>query len=154
MMTREELAALVGPMLEERGMELVEVQSIPGRKRKLRVFVDSAGGVNVGNCAEISREIARKLDALPAFGNFVLEVSSPGMNRPIWSLEHFRRFLGERLYFETKEPRNGQIRFNGWIESVEGDVIRLRVENGGVLELSVDAIRGAHLDIDPWKGRC
>lgn len=154
MMTREAMAALVGPLLDERGLELVEMQLIPGRRPILRVFIDSAQGVDLADCAEVSRGIARKLDALePQASEYALEVSSPGMDRPIWSLEHFRRFRGENLRFELKEPRGGRFRFEGRIDSVDGEVVRLRVQDGEALELTVDAIQSACLEMDPWKGR-
>jgi ribosome maturation factor RimP len=153
MITRETMTALLDPLLTDHGLELVELQIVPGRRRLLRVFIDSASGVNVGNCAQISREITRRLDADPAAGDYVLEVSSPGMNRPIWSLEHFRRFAGEAVRFELKRPRDGELRYTGTIEGVSGDLVQLRVKGGEVLELAVDEIESARLDIDPWQGR-
>jgi len=154
MLTRERITSLVTPELTERGLELVGLQLVPGRRRIVRVFIDRAGGVNVGDCAEVSRALARRLDAeLPGAGNYVLEVSSPGMNRPVETVDQYRRFMGERVKLELKDPREGQMHFEGTIESVEGERIRFRVKDDQILELTVDAIASAHLEIDPWKGR-
>lgn len=153
MITREKMADLLDPLLADHGLELVQLQIIPGRRRILRVFIDSPAGVSVGDCAEISREISRRLDADPTSGDYVLEVSSPGMNRPIWSLEHFKRFTGQALNLETKEPRDGRVRFAGTIESVAGDVVRLRTSSGELVELAIDEIESARLNMDPWQGR-
>ena len=132
---------------------ILSVPDLAGVAARGAVFIESATGVNVGNCAQISREISRKLDADPAGGDYVLEVSSPGMNRPIWSMEHFKRFTGEAVRFETKRPRNGEMRYSGTIEGVSGDVVQLRIRGGELLELAVDEIESARLDIDPWQGR-
>ena len=154
MISRESLVALVEPLLAQRGLELVEFQLVPGRRHILRIFIDREGGVNVGDCAELSRAIARQLDAQqPPVDGYVLEVSSPGMHRPVRTLEQFKRFQGEQLRVELHEPRDGQTIFQGRIESVEGNEVRLRIADGQLLEVTLEAIRSAHLDIDPWKGR-
>ncbi len=154
MFSTESLTSLIEPLLEERGMELVELQIVPGRRRTIRLYIDHVSGVSVGDCAQVSREISRKLDAAqPDVDNYLLEVSSPGMNRPVWTLEHFERFQGEELRFEMKEPWDGQVSFEGRIESVEGEVVKLRLADGRLLEVTVDALRSARLQIDPWQGR-
>ncbi len=154
LISRESLVALVEPLLAQRGLELVEFQLVPGRRSILRLFIDRDEGVNIGDCAEVSRAIARELDALqPPVDGYVLEVSSPGMHRPVRTLEQFKRFRGEQLRVELHEPQDGQTSFQGRIESVEGDGVRLRMSDGRLLEVALDAIRSAHVDIDPWKGR-
>jgi len=155
MISRDEVAAIIAPILEEAGAELVEVQVIPGgRRTRLRVFVDREGGITVGECGQLSRRIGRDLDAAPALASgYWLEVSSPGMRRPIWKLEHFRRFVGERLVFELAEAREGRTRFDGTIEAVENERIRLRTGEGALIETDVAGIANAHLDLDPWKRR-
>jgi ribosome maturation factor RimP len=158
MLGNEELALLIRPDIEIDGSELVDVQVVPGKRRTLRIFVDRAGGVSIGDCAELSRRIARRLDRLEEqAGSYVLEVSSAGMNRPIWSLDHFRRFEGERVKIELTRPHGDQVHLTAVIGGVAGETIRLRVpagdHEGEVLDLSVDDIASARLDLDPWKGR-
>jgi ribosome maturation factor RimP len=149
----EELEARIAPLIEEAGLELVRLQVVPGhRQTQLRIFVDHEQGVSVADCARLSREIARALEDRPGVESaYRLEVSSAGMNRPIWSLEHFRRFRGEKLHFELVEPLGGRLRFHGTIEAVEGERIRLRTDEGEVLERATGEIAAAHLDLDPWR---
>jgi ribosome maturation factor RimP len=155
MIGKDELRAVIGPLLEEGGLELVLVQVVPGhRQHQLRIFVDRPGGVDVAACADLSRAVARRLEArLDMQGAYRLEVSSPGMNRPIWTLEHFRRFVGERLEFELVEPRNDQVRFRGTIAAVDGEQIVLRTEAGEDFTVGPAEIASARLDLDPWQGR-
>lgn len=158
MLTREELAALIRPEVETGGTELVDVQIVPGKRRTLRVFVDRDGGVSIGDCAELSRRIGRRLDRLEADpGNYILEVSSAGMHRPIWSLDHFQRFKGERVKITLAEPQGEAGHLTGVIEGVAGEQVRLRVpgqdDGDEVLALALAQIASARLDLDPWKGR-
>lgn len=154
MMTRDALDRLITELIEEKDLELVEFQIVAGRRQTLRIFIDGPQGVTVGDCGSVSRAIARRLDAEEKMtGEYVLEVSSPGMNRPIHTPEHFRRFAGERVRVELKEPRDGRVNFEGEIESAEGDVVKIGLQDGEVLELTMEQIQAAHLDRDPWKGQ-
>jgi ribosome maturation factor RimP len=151
----EELETLVAPLVEQEGLELVRVQVVRGHHQaQLRIFVDQERGVSVGDCARLSRAIVHRLDERPDLATaYRLEVSSAGMNRPIWKLEHYRRFLGEKLCFDLIEPRDGRVRFHGRIEAVEGDRIRLGVEDGPELEVTAEELAAAHLELDPWRRR-
>jgi ribosome maturation factor RimP len=154
MISRETLTELAEEVAGSQGLELVEIQLVPGRRQVLRVFVDGPHGIRVEECAAVSRQLMRRLEAIgPQAGDYVLEVSSPGMNRPIWSLEHYRRFQGERLRFELKEPRAGRLRFTGRILAVDGERVRLEIEGGEILELTAEEIHSARVQLDPWKGR-
>lgn len=155
MIRKEELQALFAPLLEGSDIELVQVQVVPGHKQhQLRIFVDRPGGIDIGACARLSREIARRLEErLDLRGGYRLEVSSPGMNRPIWTLEHFRRFLGDRLQFDLVEPHDGRTRYQGTIAAVDGERVTLEAESGETFTVAVTEIASATLDLDPWKGR-
>ena len=155
MISKAELEAVVAPLLEPEGWELVELQVVPGRRQvQLRVFVDREGGIDVAECGRLSRRIAQALDERPEIvAGYRLEVSSPGMHRPIWTRQHFARFLGESVSGELVEPRNGQLRFRGRIGAVDGERIRIDQDEGEPLELTVDEIAQARLNLDPWKGR-
>ncbi len=155
MFSREELEAVVRPLIEERGCELVEAQVVPGgRQLLLRVFVDQVGGFGIADCAELSRAIVRRLDLQPSLVTaYRLEVSSAGMNRPIWTLEHFRRFQGELVKGEFVHSLAGRTRFAGRIATVEGERIRLELAEGEQLEVPIEEIASARLELDPWKGR-
>jgi ribosome maturation factor RimP len=155
MITKDEATALIRSLLEGSGIELVQVQLSRGRKHvQIRVFIDRADGVTVADCAKLSHAISRKLEAGPEIGTeYRMEVSSAGMDRPIWSMEHFRRFQGERVQFELVEPREGRVRFAGHIESVSGERVRFRTQQGELIEVTEGDLAAANLELDPWKKR-
>ena len=101
-MRREELVELVAPLLTEEKLELVECSvSRTAHSQIFRVSMDQDGGVSIEACERVSRRLGDLLDANPILrGAYHLEVSSAGMNRPIWTLEHFRRFQGETAQVE------------------------------------------------------
>jgi len=154
MQTREDLVKLAEPILEEIGLELVELQVQRGRKPLVRISIDGPDGVSIDQCARISRQIERKLESIdPETRMIALEVSSAGMNRPIWSLAHFQRFVGSNLSFVLREPRDGRKSYKGSIESVSGESVSIRVENGDMLTIRPDEFEKANLDLDPWLGK-
>jgi ribosome maturation factor RimP len=93
------LTELIKPLLEERSVELVELSVSGGRRRKLvRIFVDRSQGITIGECASLSREIADLFDTRdPLDGGYVLEVSSPGLTRPLKTDSDFERAVGKSL---------------------------------------------------------
>lgn len=155
MLTKENIADLVRPLANERGLELVEIQLQRGRRVLLiRVFVDRVGGVTMGDCADLNRQIRERLDGGPGIAeDHRVEVSSAGMQRPIWTREHFERFCGEKAVIELREPREGHVRFTGRIAAVAGESVVLQLEDGDRIELQVADLVAAHVDLDPWKQR-
>lgn len=151
-MTKAELEDLVRPIAAEEGVELVECQvGRTARSQTFRVFIDRDGGVPVDVCAHVSHRIARVLDASPVLrGGYEIEVSSPGMNRRVWTLDHFRRFAGEKVRVDLR-PGAEPLVLTGEIGPVEGDGFWLTLEAGGRRLLRLEEIDVAHLRMDPWK---
>src|SRR5271155_2232255 len=114
-----EIAAQVGA---SSGVEVVEVDMRgSGNARRLRVFIDKPGGVTHEDCSNFSRELSTILDvedAVPG-GSYVLEVSSPGLDRKLTRAADFERFRGHRLKLMTREPVNDNRHFEGKLESFE-----------------------------------
>jgi ribosome maturation factor RimP len=112
-----EIAAQVGA---SRGVEVVEVDMRgSGGARMLRVFIDKPGGVTHEDCANVSRELSTVLDvedAVPG-GSYVLEVSSPGLDRKLSRPADFERFTGSRIKLTTRTPVNGNRHFEGRLQS-------------------------------------
>jgi ribosome maturation factor RimP len=113
------------------GLEVVEIEMRGGGKaRMLRIFIDKPGGVTHDDCANLSREVSTILDvedAVPG-GSYVLEVSSPGLDRRLSRPADFERFQGSRIKLTTRDPVNGNRHFEGRLEHFEGGRLTLDLE--------------------------
>jgi ribosome maturation factor RimP len=113
------------------GLELVDVEMLGGGKsRMLRITIDKASGVTHEECANLSREVSTILDvedAIPG-GSYLLEVSSPGLDRPLFRVADYERFTGSLLKLKTREPVNGSRHVTGRLEGVQDGKIRLKPE--------------------------
>lgn len=155
-MIASELEALVRPILEADGFELVECSvSRLQRSQIFRVSIDHEEGIPVDACARMSRRISHELDENPMLrGAYRIEVSSPGMNRPVRSPEHFRRFRDETVRLEFVQPEeDGARHLTGRIGEVEGDGVWIEPEGGDARWVAFEKIRSGRLRIDPWKKR-
>lgn len=117
------------PLIEEEDLELVELDLVGKPPRYiLRVFVDKVGGVNVEECADLSRSLSDYLDTEDLIqGRYTLEVSSPGLERPLLSLDDFRRKIGEQVKVELKSPSDVE-------KEIKGEIVEVR-ENEVVIVL-------------------
>ncbi len=130
------------------GLEVVEVEMRgTGGNRRLRIFIDKPGGVTHEDCAQLSREVGTILDVedLVAGGSYVLEVSSPGLDRKLSRPADYQRFLGSRVKLTTRNPVNGQRHFVGWLVAFQDGRVTLelgarrqKTENPGALRLEVE----------------
>jgi ribosome maturation factor RimP len=145
---RETIRELVGPAIESLGFDLVAVELVSGARRAvLRLSIDKPGGVSAQDCARVTHRVSPLLDeADPIASAYDLEVSSPGIERPVQRLEDFRRLVGFRVRVRLEEghPRR---RYTGVIVRVEGDTVHVEAD-GVVHPLSFDAIDAAHLVLD------
>lgn len=137
---------LVTPIVEANNMELVDVNYVKeGGRWFLRLFIDKPGGVDLDDCQLVSREVEPVLDEYdPIPNSYTLEVSSPGIERPLKKLSDFERFQGERISLNTFGPVDGQRRFTGLLKGVEGDNVRLDVGGQDVL-ISFEQVAKAKL---------
>ncbi len=146
---RDKLIALLEPELGTIGYELVELEYKPrGHNGLLRVYIDAADGVGLEDCAKVSRRVSSLLDVEdPIPGAYDLEVSSPGLNRPLRTLEHYRRFAGEKVKVQTVRPIEGQRRFKGMLRAVDDTTLQLEVD-GEEREIPLDLVERASLAPD------
>jgi ribosome maturation factor RimP len=156
---REELIRLLEPEVATVGFELVELEYHGERGGGLlRLYIDHVGqaasaGVTVDDCARVSRAISSVLDAAePIRGEYTLEVSSPGFDRPLRTAAHFARFRGSRVRVETALPRDGRRRWTGRLAAADDGGIVLEVD-GQAVELKISEIRAARLAPDHATGR-
>jgi ribosome maturation factor RimP len=122
--------SLVRKTVEAEGFELVYVDYRPqGGRSVLRVFVDKVGGVNISDCAELSRRLSVLLDVEdPIPGEYVLEVSSPGLERPLFKEEDYRKFMGHEIRLTTTEKIEARRNFVGYIRDFADSVLTLECE--------------------------
>ena len=130
-------------------LELFDVQfRREGQGWVLRVFIDSATGVTLTQCSNVSRELGRFLDVEDTIEHaYILEVSSPGLERPLRSTEDFRRYSGKKARVKVHEAIDGEKTFEGSIQEGIGDLIHLQLDDGRIIEISFDMINKARLAI-------
>lgn len=150
-----DVSALVRPVLDELGFDLVRTRVMGQDGTTVQVMIDSAtGNISVDDCAEVSRRLSPLLDAHdPMPGGYNLEISSPGMARPLVRPRDFVTWAGHEVRIELKELVDGRRRFKGVIEGFEDGEARLKVDLEGydepqVIGLGVDLIDEAKLTID------
>lgn len=140
----DEIAALLSPTVGSLGLELLGVEYLPAPGGAvLRVYIDvpqaesAERNVGIEDCETVSREISAQLDVEdPISGNYTLEVSSPGLERPLFGAAQFARFVGESAKVALKLPQDGRRRLQGAILRVDGTTIVFAVDNA---EIEVDA---------------
>jgi ribosome maturation factor RimP len=127
------LADIVTPVIEGLGFELVRIRLMGGATRTLQIMADRPdGGIEVDDCGEISTAVSAVLDVEdPIEENFVLEVSSPGIDRPLTRLKDFEMWKGWEARIETTELIDGRRRFKGALVGVEGDEVLIEIEEPG-----------------------
>jgi len=129
----ERIAELIEPSLEAMGYSLVRAMLMGGRRPTLQIMAErrDEAPMTVEDCADISRTISAVLDvADPIAGAYSLEVSSPGIDRPLTRRADYERFAGHVAKLELAEARDGRRRWQGRLLGIEGDDIRLAVDEG------------------------
>ncbi len=129
---RDRVITLVEPILAEQGLELVDVEHRrEGHGQVVRLLVDREGGVDLETLSRLSRELSDVLDGEePIPGTYTLEVSSPGIHRPLRRPEHFVGYLGKKVRVCCRAPQNGQRNFLGTLAAVTAGGVTLRSDGG------------------------
>lgn len=122
---------ILNPMVEKHGFELVDVEYVKeGGNWYLRAYIDKLGGITVDDCEVISRELSDKLDEKDFVEEaYILEVSSPGLGRPLKKEKDFARSLGEEVEVRTYRAVNRQKEFTGILKAYDKDSITIELEN-------------------------
>lgn len=121
---------LIEPSINGLGFQLWGIQRVSqGRNSTLRIYIDSEQGVTVDDCAKVSYQVSSILDVEdPIEGNYTLEVSSPGLDRPLFTLPQYTKYVGHRLKISLRVPFEGRRRFTGMLNAIEDDEIILQVD--------------------------
>ena len=140
------IAGLITPTIEGLGFELVRIRLMGGKKATLQIMAERPeGGIEVEDCALISRSVSAVLDVEdPISGEYVLEVSSPGIDRPLTRMKDFERYEGYEARLETTELIDGQRRFKGPLRGVQDDEVLIEIAEG-VVGLRFDWLSDAKL---------
>jgi len=145
----------VAPILAALDMELVDIEyKREGREMVLRLFIDKAGGVNLDDCATVNRELSQLLDVEEAIeGSYNLEVSSPGLNRPLKKVADYQRYLGRLVKIKTFEllPDDaGNLRktFLGELLGVADKTVRIRLTEGQTAAIPLEKVAKANLEFE------
>lgn len=151
-MDTQALAQRFNPALADLGLACAGVEWLPAQGQgTLRVYIESSEReINVDDCEAASRELSALLDVEdPIPGHYALEVSSPGLDRPLFTPAQFERFVGSQIKLTLSVPVDGRRRFRGHIRSVEGQFIRLELEDGTPFEVEHVAVESARI-VPDW----
>ena len=143
---RERLLGLLEPAVEALGYELVELEFHgQGGGSLLRLYIDKTAGVTVDDCEQVSRQVSAVLDVEdPLPGAYTLEVSSPGLDRPLRKQADYARFAGRQAKLELLLPRAGRRRYTGTLKGLESDEVLIEVD-GEMQRLPLAEIAKARL---------
>ena len=143
---RDSLQDLLRPGVEALGFELVGIDFQPREKNSLvRLYIDSEQGISLENCEAVSRQVSGILEVDdPISGRYTLEVSSPGLDRPLFEIAHFKKFIGKKSRIKMIVDVDGRKNFTGIIQSVSDTGVTLLVDDSE-FELVFDDIKSARL---------
>jgi len=151
---RHEVFEIASPVVEDMGFELVDVEFVQSGRWTLRVYIDrrdGAGNVSIDDCSRVSRRIDDALEMNQTLPHqFVLEVSSPGIERRLRTAEHFRRHIGARVFVQTHDLIEGRRRVEGVLAAADEETITIDPDEGVRWTAPVFAVQKAHLVVDPW----
>jgi len=146
----DSLTALLEPVVEGLGYELVGVEYHPnGRRGLLRVYIDHAEGIGVDDCARVSHQVSGVLDVEdPLPGEYLLEISSPGLDRPVFKPADFQRFAGERVRLRLRGLVDGRRKYRGRLLGLRGETVLIE-EAGAEVAVPLSEIDRANLELEP-----
>ncbi len=140
----EKVKELAEPVVDELGLELVDVvYATESGRRILRVIIDGPGGVTIDDCTMVSRELGTLLDV----ESYSLEVSSPGLDRPLVREKDFRNAVGKKIRLRTKEPLDGRRNFRAVLVGVGDDSVTLEDSEGRLWKIELSNIDKARLEV-------
>ena len=121
---------LIETTIQALGLDLWGVELLQqGKYSLLRIYIEREEGVTIEDCEKVSRQVSALLDVEdPISGEYTLEVSSPGMDRPLFSIGHYSKYVGSEVDLKLRRPIDGRRKFKGQIIKVSGDIVGLLVE--------------------------
>lgn len=140
------ISDLLRPTVEALGLELWGIEHLSrGRSSLLRIYIDSPDGIAIEDCERVSRQVSGVLDVEdPLPGEYTLEVSSPGMDRPLFRFEQYAEFVGDVVNLRLRTPIDGRRKFKGVLEKAEAEQVTLTVD-GDLVEIPFQQIDKANI---------
>lgn len=137
---------IIEPVVLALGYELVGIEYMPqGKHSLLRVYIDSEDGITLDDCSRVSHQLSGLLDVEDVIkGQYNLEISSPGLDRPLFSAEHFQRFAGHEAKIRLSVPQGGRRNYQGILRGVQDGAVLLDMDNQQV-SVPLNAIDKANL---------
>ena len=144
--TDRKILGIIGPLARSMGFDVVRLRMRGGQNKSLQIMAERAdGGMDVRDCSVLSRAISVELDVRdPISGKYMLEVSSPGIDRPLTRLEHFAAWAGHDVKIETTLPMDGRSRFRGMLLGTSDEDVLVAMDDSE-LSISFGIIRKARL---------
>ncbi|MEJ6670612.1 MAG: ribosome maturation factor RimP [Pseudomonadales bacterium] len=141
------LSKLIEPVVQELGCELWGIEKLQqGRQVVLKIYIESADGITVDDCARISRQVSAILDVEdPIPGEYMLEVSSPGVERRLFKPEHFDVCKGEKVQITLRQAFDGRRKFKGVLCGLEDEEVVIRVDDAQEIVLPISSIERARV---------
>jgi ribosome maturation factor RimP len=141
------LREMLEPAINGLGCELVGIEYLPsGKHSVLRLYIDKEGGVTLDDCTSVSHQVSGILDVEdPVPGQYLLEVSSPGLDRPLFEEKDFERFAGHRVKVRSRLAVDGQRKFTGLLQGVEEGNAVIRIDDDTEVLVPLDQIEQARL---------
>lgn len=145
---REVLNNLIERITKRENLELVHWDLVgPPGGLLLRIYIDKPGGVTHGDCQNLSKQIETVVDVEEVIpSGYVLEVSSPGIERPLYKPSDYERFAGSRIKLRTAQPINGQRTFHGRLDGIADNKVQLEADNAGHLEIPYESVVRANIE--------
>nr|WP_245362702.1 ribosome maturation factor RimP [Pseudomonas sp. BP8] len=142
----EQLQDLLAPVVEALGFQCWGIEFVSqGKHSVLRIYIEKDGGIMVDDCAKVSHQVSGVLDVEdPISSEYTLEVSSPGMERPLFTLEQFASYAGEQVKIKLRSPFEGRRNFQGLLRGVEDQDVIVQVDDQEFL-LPIDSIDKANI---------
>lgn len=146
----EAINAIIERVTAREGLELVHWEMVgPKNNSVLRIFIDKPEGVTHHDCEVVSNQVGTLLDVedlIPT--QYLLEVSSPGVDRPLYKPADYERFAGNKVKIRTQTPINGQRNFKGKLLGIDANLVKLQVEGGNEIEIAFDNITKGNIEYE------
>lgn len=141
---------LLEPYIEDKDIEVVDIEYVKeGKDWYLRVYIDKPEGISIEDCEDLSRYLSDRLDEVdPIKHKYILEVSSPGIERPLKKPKDYERFKGEKIYVKLYQPVDGRKEFVGLLKDYKDGNVYIEIVQGEIMAIPLEKISLARLHFE------